>query len=84
MHKAKRRGRGRPTRAEAAAMRKAARAAALVDPSTVDARVVLAQIAGDTCAPSAARVTACRLLIEDELRRKAAEEFEAQFPSGAV
>jgi hypothetical protein len=74
---AKRRGRGRPTRAEAAARRIAAQAATEIDPSSVDPRKVLAQIAADTSAPSAARVTACRLLMEDEEERRARKEWDA-------
>jgi hypothetical protein len=55
--------RGRPTRAATAARRLSAQQAADIDPSTVDSRAILAQIAADASAPSAARVTACRLLI---------------------
>jgi hypothetical protein len=61
-------------------MRMAAREAANIDPATVDPRAVLAQIASDVAAPSAARVTACRLLIEDEIRAANKAEWEAQFP----
>jgi hypothetical protein len=66
MQKAKR---GRPTRAATAARRKAALAAAGIDPASVDPRAVLAQVAGDVSAPASARVTAAKALIEDELQR---------------
>jgi hypothetical protein len=77
MQNTKRRGRGRPTRAEAAG----------IDPSTVDPRRVLAQVAADVSAPASARVTAAKALLEDEIRRADAKaneaamaEYEAKHP----
>jgi len=51
--------RGRPTRAQVSA-----KVLASVDPSKVDPWLILATIASDDSAPAAARVSACRLLIE--------------------
>jgi hypothetical protein len=51
--------RGRPTRAQLSA-----KVLAGLDPSKVDPWLILATIASDASAPAAARVAACRLLIE--------------------
>ena len=51
--------RGRPTRAQVSA-----KVLAGIDPSKVDPWLILATIASDASAPAAARVSACRLLIE--------------------
>jgi hypothetical protein len=54
---------GRPTRAEAARKAIAALAAAGIDPSSIDPRRILAEIAADASAPASARVMACRALL---------------------
>jgi len=53
---------GRPTRAQATAK---ALAGVTIDPTTVDPRVILAQIMVDTSAPAAARVSAAKALLAD-------------------
>ena len=53
---------GRPTRAQASAK---ALAGVMVDPTTVDPRVILAQIMVDASAPAAARVSAAKALLAD-------------------
>jgi hypothetical protein len=55
-----RRGRGRPSRAEATAK---ALAALGIDPASIDPRAVLAAIAADSSAPASARVAACKALL---------------------
>jgi hypothetical protein len=87
MQNAKRRGRGRPTRAEASARRIAAQQAAGIDPASVDPRAVLAQVAGDVAAPASARVSAAKALMADALDREIREanklanaEWEAGYP----
>lgn len=66
----KKRGRGRPTRAEASAA-----ALANIDVSTVDPRAILSAIAADPSAPATARVGACRALLSP-----AAEPRDAEGP----
>src|SRR6516165_4237166 len=56
----KKRGRGRPSRAEATAK---ALAALGIDPASIDPRAVLAAIAADRSAPATARVAACKALL---------------------
>jgi hypothetical protein len=51
--------RGRPTRAQVSA-----KVLAELDPSKVDPWLIVATIASDASAPAAARIAACRLLIE--------------------
>jgi hypothetical protein len=51
--------RGRPTRAQVSA-----KVLVGIDPSKVDPWLILSTIASDASAPAAARVSACRLLIE--------------------
>jgi hypothetical protein len=53
--------RGRPTRAQVSA-----KVLAGIDPSKVDPWLILATIASDASAPAAARVSACRALIDNE------------------
>jgi hypothetical protein len=53
--------RGRPTRAQVSA-----KVLAGLDPSKVDPWLILATIASDASAPAAARVAACRALIDNE------------------
>jgi hypothetical protein len=53
--------RGRPTRAQVSA-----KVLAGIDPSKVDPWLILATIASDASAPAAARVAACRVLIDNE------------------
>jgi hypothetical protein len=53
--------RGRPTRAQVSA-----KVLAGIDPSKVDPWLILATIASDASAPAAARVAACRALIDNE------------------
>ena len=53
--------RGRPTRAQLSA-----KVLAGLDPSKVDPWLILATIASDASAPAAARVAACRALIDNE------------------
>jgi hypothetical protein len=60
-----RRGRGRPTRAEASA-----KALAGVDVSAVDPLDVLRAVAADNSAPASARVAAARAILEEELNRE--------------
>jgi hypothetical protein len=60
--------RGRPSRAQAS--RKALRG---VDPSSVDPRDVLREIAADRSAPATARVAAARALIADAQDREIRE-----------
>jgi len=55
--------RGRPTRAQLSA-----RVLAGLDPSKVDPWLILATIASDPSAPAAARVSACRTLIDNRER----------------
>jgi hypothetical protein len=45
----------------------------VVDPTTVDPRVILAQIMVDTSAPAAARVSAAKALLADRERGDSAE-----------
>ena len=61
---------GRPTRQQATAK---ALAGLVVDPTTVDPRVILAQIMVDTSAPAAARVSAAKALLADRERGDSAE-----------
>jgi hypothetical protein len=56
---------GRPPRAQASAK---ALAGLVVDPLTVDPRLILAQIMVDTSAPAAARVSAAKALLADRER----------------
>ena len=56
---------GRPRREQASAK---ALAGLVVDPATVDPRVILAQIMVDTSAPAAARVSAAKALLADRER----------------
>ena len=56
---------GRPRREQASAK---ALAGLVVDPTTVDPRVILAQIMVDTSAPAAARVSAAKALLADRER----------------
>jgi hypothetical protein len=58
--------RGRPTRAQLSA-----KVMAGLDPSKVDPWLILATIASDASAPAAARVSACRALIENRERSDA-------------
>jgi hypothetical protein len=53
--------RGRPTRAQVSA-----KVLAGLDPSKVDPWMILRTIASDASAPAAARVSACRALIDNE------------------
>jgi hypothetical protein len=53
--------RGRPTRAQVSA-----KVLAGLDPSKVDPWLILATIASDASAPAAARVAACKVLIDNE------------------
>ena len=53
---------GRPTRAQASMK---ALAGITIDPTTVDPRVILAQIMVDTSAPAAARVSAAKALLAE-------------------
>ena len=53
--------RGRPTRAQVSA-----KVLAGLDPSKVDPWLILATIASDASAPAAARVAACRVLVDRE------------------
>jgi hypothetical protein len=69
-----RRGRGRPSRAEASAKTIAALQAAGVDPTSFDPRAVLAAVAADASAPASARVAAARALLADAQER-AIREF---------
>jgi hypothetical protein len=62
--------RGRPTRAQASAK---ALAGLTIDPSTVDPKVILAQIMVDASAPAAARVSAAKALLADRERGDGAE-----------
>jgi hypothetical protein len=55
--------RGRPTRAQVSA-----KVLAGLDPSKVDPWLILATIASDASAPAAARVAACRALIDNRER----------------
>jgi hypothetical protein len=57
---------GRPTRAETRKRTMAALKALGIDPASVDPRAILSAIAADASAPASARVTACRMLIENE------------------
>jgi hypothetical protein len=61
---------GRPTRAQASAK---ALVGVTIDPTTVDPRVILAQIMVDTSAPAAARVSAAKALLADRERGDGAE-----------
>jgi hypothetical protein len=61
---------GRPPRQQATAK---ALAGLVVDPMTVDPRVILAQIMVDTSAPAAARVSAAKALLADRERDEGAE-----------
>jgi hypothetical protein len=61
---------GRPRREQASAK---ALAGLVVDPTTVDPRVILAQIMVDTSAPAAARVSAAKALLADRERGDSAE-----------
>jgi hypothetical protein len=56
---------GRPTRAQASAK---ALAGLVIDPTTVDPKLILAQIMVDTSAPAAARVSAAKALLADRER----------------
>jgi hypothetical protein len=56
---------GRPRRAQASAK---ALAGLVVDPTTVDPKLILAQIMVDTSAPAAARVSAAKALLADRER----------------
>jgi hypothetical protein len=60
-HPTRNRG-GRPTRAQASAK---ALAGLVIDPTTVDPKLILAQIMVDTSAPAAARVSAAKALLAD-------------------
>ena len=55
--------RGRPTRADASAKALQALAAAGLDPTKVDPRLILQLIASDSSLPATARVAACRALL---------------------
>jgi hypothetical protein len=77
-----RRGRGRPSRAEASR-----KALAGIDPSTADPLDVLRAVAADCSAPASARVSAAKALLADKLDReirRANEEAMADWasPSG--
>jgi hypothetical protein len=65
-----RRGRGRPSRAEASAKTIAALQAAGIDPTSIDPRAVLAAVAADPSAPAYARVSAARALLADAIERE--------------
>jgi hypothetical protein len=56
---------GRPRRAQASAK---ALAGLVSDPTTVDPKLILAQIMVDTSAPAAARVSAAKALLADRER----------------
>jgi hypothetical protein len=61
---------GRPRRAQASAK---ALAGLVIDPMTVDPKLILAQIMVDTSAPAAARVSAAKALLADRERGDGAE-----------
>jgi hypothetical protein len=61
---------GRPRREQASAK---ALAGLVVDPTTVDPKLILAQIMVDTSAPAAARVSAAKALLADRERGDGAE-----------
>jgi hypothetical protein len=62
---------GRPTREQASAK---ALAGVVIDPTTVDPRLILAQIMVDTSAPAAARVSAAKALLADRERDDGGED----------
>ena len=64
---------GRPTRAQASMK---ALAGITIDPTTVDPRVILAQIMVDTSAPAAARVSAAKALLADRERGDGGHEAD--------
>jgi hypothetical protein len=68
-----RRGRGRPNRAEATAKAMAALAAAGIDVTHIDPRLILQAIACDASAPASARVSAARALLTDQIDREIRE-----------
>jgi hypothetical protein len=72
-----RRGRGRPSRAEASAKALAALQAAGIDPASIDPRAVLAAVAADASASASARVSAARALLADAQDREIREANDA-------
>jgi hypothetical protein len=68
-----RRGRGRPTRAEASRKATELLAEAGINVTDIDPRLILKAIAADVSAPASARVSACRKLIDDEIETKIRE-----------
>jgi hypothetical protein len=65
---------GRPPRAQASAK---ALAGLVVDPMSVDPKLILAQIMVDTSAPAAARVSAAKALLADRERGEGADAGHA-------
>src|SRR5436190_21268577 len=78
-----RRGRGRPNRAEATAKAMAALAAAGIDVTHIDPRLILQAIACDASAPASARVSAARALLTDQIDREIREANNKAPTSGS-
>jgi hypothetical protein len=71
--------RGRPTRAQLSA-----KVLANVDPAKVDPWLILATIASDASAPAAARVSACRTLLDRDRNDEASASANTRINARAV